>query len=59
MEGLLTIRVASEKLRVSVPTLRRMLKVGRLKAVRISPRLLRVEEKEIDRLIKESGGDAA
>jgi predicted site-specific integrase-resolvase len=52
---------------VSITTLRRLERAGRLKVIRLSPRIIRIEEAEIWRLIHETslentksdGGDAA
>jgi excisionase family DNA binding protein len=49
---------AAERLHVSVRTVRRYGKVGRLKDVRIGPRLVRVTEESVEALIR-AGQDAS
>ena len=51
---LVTLRVVRERLGVSDPTLRRMERAGQIKFIRLSPRIVRVEESEVERVIAEA-----
>ena len=50
---LLTVQEAAKALRVSTETVRRLIRSGQLKAVRVAPRCLRISE---DSLIAIAGG---
>lgn len=52
--ALITLRAVRERLGISDPTLRRMEQAGRIKLIRLAPRIVRVEEAEVDRLIREA-----
>lgn len=51
-ERLLRKREAMARLTVSRPTLDRMIKSGELEAIRISRRVVRIRESELERLIR-------
>ena len=48
--GLLTVSEAAAELRVSKPTIRRWIDAGRLRAVRLGPRTVRIRRADLRRL---------
>lgn len=58
---LLTVREAARRLAVSVPTVRRLLRDGKIPHVRPSPGVVRVKAADLDAYIERQtiGGDAA
>src|SRR5579859_6954035 len=49
--GLLTVREAASYLKVSPVTVKRYLKSGRLRAVHLSPRAVRIRHSELERFL--------
>jgi len=47
LDNLLTPEQVSKKLKVSIFTVYRWIKSGRLKAIKITPRVFRIEEKDL------------
>lgn len=52
----LTLAAASERCGLSVKTLRRYISGGRLRAYRVGPRSLRIDEADLDALSRPVGG---
>ena len=46
---LLTVAEVAEELRVSRITIKRWIKAGKLKGIRLTPHIIRIEEEEVDR----------
>ncbi len=59
MTELLTVPEAAQRLRVSVRHARRLIAAGRLRVVRLSPRVTRVKTTELDAFIAACSGRAA
>ncbi len=55
MERLLTLKAAAQKLAVSQQFLKRLQRQGRLKVVRLG-RSVRIEERELERLVRDGSG---
>ena len=58
MEKLITRREAAIRLRIGIRTLDALISSKILKTVKIGPRLVRIEESELNRLVEESKGQA-
>jgi excisionase family DNA binding protein len=56
--GLLTLREAAERLRVSEWTLRRLVKDGTVRPCRLTPGKLLFTSAELDRAVREASGGA-
>ena len=52
LDNLLTPDQISKKLKISVFTVYRWIKAGKLRAIKITPRLFRIEEKDLNDFIK-------
>ena len=52
LKGLLTPDDISKKLKVSVFTVYRWIKAGKLKAIKLTPRVFRITEKDLNQFIK-------
>ena len=52
LDSLLTPDQISKKLKVSVFTVYRWIKSGKLKAIKITPRVFRIEEKDLNDFLK-------
>ena len=52
LNELLTPEQVSKNLRVSVFTVYRWIKSGKLKAIKLTPRLFRIEEKDFNQFLK-------
>lgn len=52
INDLLTPEQVSKKFSVSIFTVYRWIKAGKLKAIKITPRVFRIEEKELSQFIK-------
>lgn len=52
LNNLLTPEQISKKLKVSIFTVYRWIKAGKLKAIKLTPRVFRIEEKELKIFIK-------
>ena len=52
LKGLLTPDDISKKLKVSVFTVYRWIKAGKLKAIKFTPRVFRITEKDLNQFIK-------
>ena len=55
-ENLLTKRDAASRLNVSVRTVERRIREGKLKAIRLSARCVRISPNELDKFIRNRGG---
>lgn len=51
-DKMLTPEEVSEKLKVSVFTVYRWIKAGKLKAIKLTPRVFRIEEKKLKEFLK-------
>ena len=52
LSKLLTPEQVSKKLRISVFTVYRWVKSGKLRAIKFTPRLFRIDEKDLSRFLK-------
>jgi len=52
LDNLLTPDQISKKLKVSIFTVYRWIKSGKLKAIKITPRVFRIEEKDLKEFLK-------
>ncbi len=52
LNELLTPEQISKKLRVSIFTVYRWIKSGKLKAIKLTPRLFRIDEKDLNQFLK-------
>ena len=52
LKGLLTPDDISKKLKVSVFTVYRWIKAGKLRAIKLTPRVFRIEPEELKRFLK-------
>lgn len=59
LKHLIGIQEAADRLGVSYRTVRRWIATGRLTAVRVGPRLLKVSAADLDALMQPVGGGAA
>lgn len=59
LKHLIGIQEAADRLGVSYRTVRRWIAAGRLTAVRVGPRLLKVSAADLDALMQPVGGGAA
>ncbi|MGB5796882.1 MAG: helix-turn-helix domain-containing protein [Mycolicibacter algericus] len=55
---LIGLTEAAERCDVNYRTIRRWIAAGRLKAVRVGPRLLKVDAAQLDAMMQPLGGDA-
>ncbi|WP_324667191.1 Gene 36 protein (Gp36), probable excisionase [Mycobacterium canetti] len=56
---LISLQDAADRCGVNYRTMRRYIAAGRLQAVRVGPRLLKVDAAELDSLLQPVGGGAA
>jgi excisionase family DNA binding protein len=56
---LLSLRAAGRYCDVDERTIRRWISAGHLNALRVGPRLIKVEVAELDRIMRPAGGGAA
>lgn len=57
MRGLFDIRHAAEYLDVSTATVSRWIHAGQLTSIKVSPRMVRISKRELDRFISELAAD--
>lgn len=56
---LISVTEAAERLGVNYRTIRRWIAAGRIDAVRVGPRLLKIDAAQLDRVMRPVGGGAA
>jgi len=52
LKGLMTPEAVSKKLKVSVFTVYRWIKAGKLRAIKLTPRVFRIDQKDLNQFIK-------
>jgi excisionase family DNA binding protein len=55
-ENLITKKDAATLLKVSVKTIERRIKEGKIRTIKLSPRCIRIAPAELDKFIRNSGG---
>jgi excisionase family DNA binding protein len=56
---LIGLKQAGERCNVDYRTVRRWIAAGRLNAIRVGPRLIKVDVAELDKIMRPVGGNAA